>query len=147
MKEYLSKIRWLVADWHFGERRLDMMFRPFRSTEEHSRALIDNHNCRVKPDDVVLCVGDVTSIDAPHCLPLVGQLNGTKILIRGNHDEPHSDSDLRSLSTPSQITMIEMFGQLTRRSMPPIATSADRRLAIFRTRLSPNRGFTRQPAP
>jgi calcineurin-like phosphoesterase family protein len=95
MNEYLSKIRWLVADWHFGERRLNMMCRPFSSTEEHDRALINNHNRCVKPDDVVLCVGDVTSIDAPHCLPLVGQLNGTKILIRGNHDEPHSDSDLR----------------------------------------------------
>jgi calcineurin-like phosphoesterase family protein len=84
MQEYLSKIRWLVADWHFGERRLDMMFRPFRSTEEHSRALIDNHNCRVKPDDVVLCVGDVTSIDAPHCLPLETTMSRIRIQIFGN---------------------------------------------------------------
>jgi calcineurin-like phosphoesterase family protein len=94
MSDYFSRIKWLVADWHFGERDLDKMFRPFNSTEEHTRALIQNHNLRVEPEDVVLCVGDVTSIYAPDCLRLVGELNGIKLLIRGNHDEPHSISDL-----------------------------------------------------
>jgi calcineurin-like phosphoesterase family protein len=95
MSDWVSKIRWLVSDWHFGEKRLSMMCRPFSSTEEHDRALIENHNRCVKPQDVVLCDGDVTSIDAPDRLALVGELNGTKLLIRGNHDEPHTDSDLR----------------------------------------------------
>lgn len=94
MNSDFAKIKWLVSDWHFGERRLDVMCRPFDSTESHDEALIRNHNRRVAPDDIVLCVGDVTSMDAPEHLHLVRRLNGRKILIRGNHDEPHSDADL-----------------------------------------------------
>ena len=94
MESLISSIKWIVADWHFGEPRLDTMCRPFDSTEEHDQTLIHNHNRLVKPEDVVLCVGDVTNVDAPDRLHLVEKLNGRKILIRGNHDEPHSESDL-----------------------------------------------------
>jgi hypothetical protein len=37
---------------------------------------------------------DVASIDAPDDLQLVQNLNGRKILIRGNHDVPHSKTEL-----------------------------------------------------
>lgn len=74
---------------------MDVMCRPFGSTEEHDETLIQNHNRLVQPDDVVLCVGDVTNKDAPSHLDLVRRLHGRKILIRGNHDAPHSDADLR----------------------------------------------------
>jgi calcineurin-like phosphoesterase family protein len=94
MDDIFSQIKWLVADWHFGERRLDLLCRPFDSTEDHDETLIFNHNRWVAPDDVVLCVGDVTNKEAPDSLHLVERLNGKKILIRGNHDEAHSDSEL-----------------------------------------------------
>ena len=94
MENAIARIKWLVADWHFGESRLDRMCRPFTSTEEHDETLIENHNRLVSPDDVVLCVGDVTSFDAVDHLCLVERLNGEKILVRGNHDERHSDSEL-----------------------------------------------------
>jgi calcineurin-like phosphoesterase family protein len=88
------EIKWLVADWHFGESRLDRMCRPFASTKDHDEALIRNHNQIVGRDDVVLCVGDVTNKEAPDQLHLVAQLNGRKLLVRGNHDEPHTDEEL-----------------------------------------------------
>ena len=59
-----------------------------------TKTLIENHNRLVSPDDVVLCVGDVTSIDAVDHLHLVERLNGQKILVRGNHDERHSELEL-----------------------------------------------------
>lgn len=94
MSEMLSKVKWLTADWHFGESRFDLMCRPFNSTTEHDEAIIANHNRLVDPGDVVLCVGDVTNKETPEKLSSVSQLHGRKLLVRGNHDEPHSDADL-----------------------------------------------------
>ena len=92
----LSQIRWLVGDWHFGETRMELMCRPFRNAAHHDETLIANHNAVVQPDDVVLCVGDVTHRERPEKLELVGRLHGRKILIRGNHDVVHSDDALRA---------------------------------------------------
>lgn len=94
MNDLLSQIKWLTADWHFGESRMDLMCRPFQSTDEHDDTIIANYNRLVQPDDVVLCLGDVTNKDAPERLSSVAKLRGRKLLIRGNHDVPHSDADL-----------------------------------------------------
>jgi calcineurin-like phosphoesterase family protein len=94
MSELVSQIKWITADWHFGESRFDLMCRPFNSTTEHDETIIANHNRLVAPGDVVLCVGDVTNKDAPEQLSSVARLHGRKLLVRGNHDRPHSDADL-----------------------------------------------------
>ena len=91
----IKDITWLVGDWHFGEQRLEPMCRPFQSSQEHDEELIRRHNTVVRPEDVVLCVGDVTNQNTPNHLSLVQRLNGRKILIRGNHDRPHSDEVLK----------------------------------------------------
>ena len=46
--------------------------------------MIDRHNAKVKEHDTVYFLGDVV-INRKH-LHLVKQLNGRKILVRGNHD-------------------------------------------------------------
>lgn len=87
--------RWITADWHLGEDRLDLMQRPFKSTEEHIYALLENHNKLVAPNDDVIVVGDVCFKKYPAFLPMVKQFHGNKTLIRGNHDAVFTDEQLR----------------------------------------------------
>jgi calcineurin-like phosphoesterase family protein len=48
--------------------------------------MIYNHNCLVKPDDIVLWVGDVSFGDPKKTYNIINRLNGYKILVVGNHD-------------------------------------------------------------
>jgi len=86
--------RWVTSDWHLGEDRMDLMMRPFLTTAEFMSTLIERHNERVSPDDLVIVVGDAVNQKKPEYLPYLDELNGRKILIRGNHDKPFSDEVL-----------------------------------------------------
>lgn len=85
---------WLSADYHFGESRFELMGRPFSTIDEHNNTIRDNHNKLVGKDDVLIVVGDVVYQKAPEYLPFIEQLNGKKILIRGNHDKIFSNAEL-----------------------------------------------------
>jgi len=58
--------------------------RKFSSIEEHDEHIVAKWNNTVRPDDKVYHLGDV----AMHArfLPILDRLNGTKVLIKGNHD-------------------------------------------------------------
>lgn len=77
-----------TADSHFGHAGIiGMCNRPYADIEEHDRALVDAWNAVVQPGDEVWHLGDF----AYRCPPqrvrqLFDQLNGTKHLIKGNHD-------------------------------------------------------------
>lgn len=86
----------IVADWHLGEDRFELMGRPFTSPEEQVTTLISNHNALVAPDDKVIVVGDVCYQNTPEYLSFVGQFNGRKTLVRGNHDRVFTDLKLQS---------------------------------------------------
>lgn len=89
--------KWLTSDWHFGETRFDLMQRPFTDVYEHCELLIKNHNSLVSKNDLVYFLGDVLyqKADPVEFLPMIGRLNGTKILIRGNHDAPFTDEQFQ----------------------------------------------------
>lgn len=82
----------LTSDTHFGQKSIcDFLapdgvskLRPFSSAEEMDEALVKNWNETVRPCDKVYHLGDVTM--SHKALPILARLNGTKILIRGNHD-------------------------------------------------------------
>lgn len=84
---------WISSDHHFGEDRFELMGRPFKTVDEHNNTIIDRHNKLVAPDDLVYLNGDVLyqKGDIEKNLPLIGKMNGRKILIRGNHDAPITD--------------------------------------------------------
>jgi calcineurin-like phosphoesterase family protein len=79
----------LTSDLHLGHvRALEIMrHRPWTTVDEMSHGLIDNYNDTVGPDDTCIFLGDIImgkkSENVPKYLPM---LNGTKILIAGNHD-------------------------------------------------------------
>lgn len=78
---------WLVSDPHLGHNK-DFMFGPrgFESIEEHNKAIVENWNSVVYPDDEVYVLGDLTLGDVEEGMRLIAKLNGHLHIIRGNHD-------------------------------------------------------------
>lgn len=78
---------WYTSDLHFWHRRVAEI-RGFASYAEHDAAIIRNWNARVRPDDIVWVLGDVHMLSGG--LHRVGELNGVKHLVIGNHDSVFS---------------------------------------------------------
>lgn len=68
-------------------RIVELSHRPFASIEEHDNALVENWTAKVKPDDIVWVLGDI-SVEGSykHALTIMEQLPGRKRLVTGNHD-------------------------------------------------------------
>jgi calcineurin-like phosphoesterase family protein len=96
-KEINMRKSWISSDYHFGEDRFDLMGRPFKTVEDHNNAIIDRHNELVAPEDIVFVNGDVIyqKANIDEMLPLIGKMNGRKVLIRGNHDRVVTDEQFK----------------------------------------------------
>lgn len=77
----------LSSDLHFGHDR-EFLWGPrgFKSIEEHDEAIIKNWNELVTPEDTVYILGDLMLGDNNHGIECLNRLNGSFIVIRGNHD-------------------------------------------------------------
>lgn len=82
---------WVTSDLHFGhenilkyEDRCNKM--AVSNIQEHDQKLIDNWNAIVSRNDLVLILGDFSFKKARDTEIILKQLNGKKVLIRGNHD-------------------------------------------------------------
>ena len=85
-----------IADWHYGHANIIKYDnRPFFSVDEMNERLIANWNEQVGERDLVYSLGDMFWGAVDKAVPILRQLNGKKILIRGNHDRtgrPEFDS-------------------------------------------------------
>lgn len=85
---------WLISDTHFGhknilgfEKKDGTKLRPYFNDIHHmDDTLISNWNAVVKPDDKVYHLGDVGFKSFTKVKEIFDELNGRKILIKGNHD-------------------------------------------------------------
>lgn len=82
---------WFTADTHFcHENVIEHSKRPYTSLEEMELAMISAWNASVAKGDVVYHLGDFALSwgvkTKPHILEVFSALNGTKHLIKGNHD-------------------------------------------------------------
>lgn len=78
---------YFIADTHFNHANIiKYCNRPFNNTIEMNKYIIQKWNSIVKNDDTVYHLGDVGFGSVEDIKKLVGSLNGTKILLRGNHD-------------------------------------------------------------
>jgi calcineurin-like phosphoesterase family protein len=83
----MSKI-FYISDTHFGHKNIIRYDnRPFSSAEEMDKALIDNWNNVVTEDDTVYILGDISWHQEFETKNILNQLNGHKILVKGNHDQ------------------------------------------------------------
>jgi calcineurin-like phosphoesterase family protein len=81
----------VTSDLHLGHTKiLDFLapdgspLRPFSSLEEMHETLIERWNKLVNPKDRIYILGDVAIPRSG--LRLLGRFNGSKVLVRGNHD-------------------------------------------------------------
>lgn len=88
------KKRWFLSDTHFNDNRFNVFYRPFTTLEEQHKTIIENWNKLIQPDDEVYHIGDVAIDDDG--LKFMDQLNGYKILIMGNYDDPRDKKLLQS---------------------------------------------------
>ncbi|KZC01389.1 hypothetical protein AU375_02313 [Methylobacterium radiotolerans] len=79
-----------TADTHFGHRGIIRMCeRPYADAAEMDEALIKSWNARVQPSDTVWHLGDFAMGPKRERLAAIFErLNGTKRLVKGNHDGP-----------------------------------------------------------
>lgn len=104
-----------TADTHFGHSGIiGMCNRPFENIEHHDRALIENWNAVVEPDDTVWFLGDFAYRTRPQNIRRIfDMLHGTKQLICGNHDhgKPGKVSATRQLPWASQHEQTEVTAE------------------------------------
>jgi calcineurin-like phosphoesterase family protein len=81
--------KWITSDIHFGHVNI-LKFcansRPFRDVDDMDATIIKDWNSLVGHNDVVYILGDVAFLPADRAVRTMRRLNGTKILIKGNHD-------------------------------------------------------------
>lgn len=79
---------WFTSDTHLHHANIiGFCNRPFNNIAHMDRTIIDNWNSVVQPDDIVVHGGDFCWGDTKMWLYFLDQLQGIKILVRGNHDK------------------------------------------------------------
>ena len=82
--------KWVISDLHLAHARIlefehdGKPLRPFKSLEEMHAEIVKRWNAVVAPQDKVYVLGDV--VFAKWGFEVLGELNGKKRLIMGNHD-------------------------------------------------------------
>ena len=85
-----------TADLHLGHANIiKYCNRPFESIQEMDRAIINNWNSRVQPNDTVYVLGDFCWHSESDYITI---LNGKKIFIKGDHDSWMADSTQRLMN-------------------------------------------------
>lgn len=83
---------YFISDTHFGHNSIiEYCDRPFDSVKEMDAEIIKQWNSIIKPDDVVYHLGDVSFYNKEKTSNIIHRLNGTKYLVKGNHDRGHSN--------------------------------------------------------
>ena len=82
---------WITSDLHFGHTNI-MKFCPVSRARFNNdvnymneQMVVEWNNC-IGPEDTVYILGDVAFMPASKAAQILRRLNGTKILIEGNHD-------------------------------------------------------------
>lgn len=79
---------YFTSDLHFyHDKIIQHAKRPFYNAEEMNQALIRRWNQKVRMQDEVYILGDVTMKGPEYATKVIRELHGKKYLIRGNHDD------------------------------------------------------------
>lgn len=87
-------MRYYIADLHFyHENIISIDGRPFSDALEMNDYMIEKWNSRVRDNDEVYILGDLSLGTGEETNAILQRLNGKKYLIVGNHDSYISDKD------------------------------------------------------
>ncbi len=105
----MTKI-YLISDTHFGQRFvIEFSNRPFKNVKEMQIRLMANWNEEVNKKDLVIIVGDFYAGDKVFSKYLLNNLNGEKILIKGNHDYKYRYKKLLETEDIKVYSKIEFY--------------------------------------
>jgi len=87
-------MRYFTGDFHFCDDRLHLYGRELVATnsDEIDNIIIENWNNIIKDNDEIYILGDVAYTEEG--LKYISQLNGKKILIKGNYDQQFTQNEL-----------------------------------------------------
>lgn len=122
--------KWFSADYHLNHANIIRYCkRPFKNVEEMNKSIIKNHNARVKEGDMFFHIGDFCFRNSPggkageggvhKAEHFLGQLNGIKIMLKGNHDGNNS------LKTPIEKMVLRYGGKRMNLVHNPIHADSD----------------------
>lgn len=103
-------MRYYISDLHFfhGNLNTKMDFRGFGSAEEMNEYMLQKWNAKVRRNDEVIILGDLSWGKAEETNALLKRLNGRLYLIQGNHDRFLKDKDYDS----SRFVWIKPYEEL-----------------------------------
>ena len=105
-------ITYFTSDFHlFHDNGIKVFSRPFADVDEMWEVIKSNWNNTVTPEDDVWFLGDLTLKGRqflPKLTEMIHSLNGTKFLVRGNHDK-FTDSEYRDMGFSDCMN----FGELS----------------------------------
>lgn len=104
-------MKFFTSDWHIGhENVIHLSNRPFANIYQMNQALIENFNKVVTPDDTCYFLGDMSFNHKLSC-DVLSRLNGTKVLVRGNHDQKPQRMSKQGYDLVCERMDILLFGK------------------------------------
>jgi calcineurin-like phosphoesterase family protein len=115
--------KWITADTHFCHANIIRYTnRPFKNVQEMDEVLIQRWNSVVAPGDLVFHLGDFGLFPKHDPGPYLARLNGTVILIWGNHDEKRMRKRFPFSCERMEMRLGEYFCLLNHRPAYPPGT-------------------------
>ena len=108
----MAQKRFYISDWHYGHANcIAFDNRPFRSVDEMNETLVSRWNQTVAPGDIVYVLGDMFWCKGKDALEVLKRLNGSKFLIRGNHDRCNDTAFIKQFAKVCDYLEIEDAGR------------------------------------
>ena len=122
-----------IADTHFGGENIRRYEnRPFESVAEMDEKLIENWNCVVEEEDIVYVLGDFSDYgDSGKDAEILAKLNGTKILVMGNHDRHRTPQEWRDAGFTECYSLPVLYEGFFLLSHEPLYINANMPYANF----------------
>ena len=98
---------YFISDLHFGHNNIiKYCNRPFHDTDEMDKQIVAKWNNKITNEDTVYILGDLAL--SKEKVSIVGQLNGKKHLIIGNHDY-HNLSQIREINCFESVSYMKVI--------------------------------------
>ncbi len=112
---------YFTSDWHVGHANV-LVFdqRPFRDLDHMHSVLVNNYNATVGADDTCYFLGDMGLSKTEVVASVVARLQGTRILILGNHDRGRAAMLRAGFDAVMNMAALEVAGSLVTMTHCPL---------------------------
>ena len=113
---------YFISDTHFNHAKIiELSKRPFKDVDHMNEMMIKAWNETIKPEDIVIHLGDFAMGQKIHHKGFLDRLNGYKILVRGNHDQDYDKMLAMGFNEVCLTRLVELEGvRLYMRHIPPL---------------------------